>query len=154
MEERVQKILARAGYGSRRACEEFITKGQVTINGQIATLGMKADPAIDRIEINNKVVRAAEPLKYFAVYKPRGVISAASSPEGRKTNMVDEGIDAARAEWILQRESELQYAALQERYEAGRNGTLSDFYRTRTDHWPRPHKNAAQQRLIAFLGHM
>lgn len=85
MEERLQKILARAGYGSRRACEEFITKGQVTVNGQIATLGMKADPEVDRIEINNKIVRAAEPLKYFAVYKPRGVISAASSPEGRKT---------------------------------------------------------------------
>jgi 23S rRNA pseudouridine2605 synthase len=92
MEERLQKILARAGYGSRRACEEFITKGQVTVNGQIATLGMKADPVIDRIEINNNVVRAAEPLKYFAVYKPRGVISAASSPEGRKTvrDLVDE----------------------------------------------------------------
>lgn len=85
MEERIQKILARAGYGSRRACEEFISKGQVTVNGQIATLGMKADPEVDRIEINNKVVRAAEPLKYFAVYKPRGVISAASSPEGRQT---------------------------------------------------------------------
>jgi len=85
MEERLQKILARAGYGSRRACEEFISKGQVTVNGQIATLGMKADPEKDRIEINNKIVRSAEPLKYIAVYKPRGVISAASSPEGRQT---------------------------------------------------------------------
>jgi 23S rRNA pseudouridine2605 synthase len=85
MEERLQKILARAGDGSRRACEEFISKGQVTVNGQIATLGMKADPEKDRIEINNKIVRAAEPLKYIAVYKPRGVISAASSPEGRQT---------------------------------------------------------------------
>ena len=92
MEERLQKILARAGYGSRRACEEFIAKGQVTVNGQIATLGMKADPETDRIEINNKIVRAAEPVKYFAVYKPRGVISAASSPEGRQTvrDLVDE----------------------------------------------------------------
>lgn len=92
MEERLQKILARAGYGSRRACEEYISKGQVTVNGQIATLGMKADPEIDRIEFNNKVVRAAEPLKYFAVYKPRGVISAASSPEGRQTvrDLLDE----------------------------------------------------------------
>lgn len=85
MEERLQKILARAGYGSRRACEEFITRGQVTVNGKIATLGMKADPETDRIEINNQVVRAPEILKYFAVYKPRGVISAASSPEGRQT---------------------------------------------------------------------
>lgn len=92
MEERLQKILARAGYGSRRACEEFISKGQVTVNGQIATLGMKADPETDRIEFNNQLVRAAEPLKYIAVYKPRGVISAASSPEGRQTvrDLVDD----------------------------------------------------------------
>ena len=92
MEERLQKILARAGYGSRRACEEFISKGQVTVNGQIATLGMKADPEKDRIEINGIVLRDAEPLKYFAVYKPRGVISAASSPEGRQTvrDLVDD----------------------------------------------------------------
>jgi len=92
MEERLQKILARAGYGSRRACEEFISKGRVTVNGQIATLGMKADPEIDRIEINNQIVRASEPLKYLAVYKPRGVISAASSPEGRQTvrDLIDE----------------------------------------------------------------
>jgi len=92
MEERLQKILARAGYGSRRACEEFISKGWVTVNGQIATLGMKADPEIDRIEFNNQIVRASEPLKYFAIYKPRGVISAASSPEGRQTvrDLIDE----------------------------------------------------------------
>jgi 23S rRNA pseudouridine2605 synthase len=92
MEERLQKILARAGYGSRRACEDFISKGQVTVNGQIATLGMKADPERDRIEFNNKLVRAPEPLKYIAVYKPRGVISAASSPEGRQTvrDLVDD----------------------------------------------------------------
>jgi 23S rRNA pseudouridine2605 synthase len=92
MEERLQKILARAGYGSRRACEEFISKGRVTVNGQIATLGMKADPEKDRIKFNDKVVRAEEPLKYFAVYKPRGVISAASSPEGRQTvrDLVDD----------------------------------------------------------------
>jgi len=92
MEERLQKILARAGYGSRRACEEFISKGQVTVNGQIAILGMKADPEQDRIEFNNELVRAPEPLKYIAVYKPRGVISAASSPEGRQTvrDLVDD----------------------------------------------------------------
>jgi 23S rRNA pseudouridine2605 synthase len=92
MEERLQKILARAGYGSRRACEEFISKGRVTVNGQIATLGMKADPEKDLIKFNDKVVRTEEPLKYFAVYKPRGVISAASSPEGRQTvrDLVDD----------------------------------------------------------------
>jgi 23S rRNA pseudouridine2605 synthase len=92
MEERLQKILARAGYGSRRACEELIAKGQVTVNGQIATLGMKADPDVDRIELNNQPVNQPEPLQYIAVYKPRGVISAAKSPEGRRTvrDLVDE----------------------------------------------------------------
>lgn len=92
MEDRLQKILARAGYGSRRVCEEFISKGQVTVNGQIATLGMKADPEIDRIEFIGQPVRAPESMKYIAVYKPRGVISAASSPEGRQTvrDLVDE----------------------------------------------------------------
>lgn len=92
MEERLQKILARAGYGSRRACEELIAKGQVTVNGQIATLGMKADPEVDRIELDNRPVDQPEPLQYIAVYKPRGVISAAKSPEGRRTvrDLVDE----------------------------------------------------------------
>ena len=85
MEERVQKILARAGYGSRRSCEEFITKGRVTVNGQVATLGMKADPQVDRLELDGKPVNQPEPLKYIAIYKPRGVISAAKSPEGRRT---------------------------------------------------------------------
>ena len=92
MEERLQKILARAGYGSRRSCEDLISKGQVTVNGQTATLGMKADPEKDRIELNNKLVNSPEPLKYIAVYKPRGIISAAKSPEGRRTvrDLVDE----------------------------------------------------------------
>jgi 23S rRNA pseudouridine2605 synthase len=92
MEERLQKILARAGYGSRRSCEDLISKGQVTVNGQIATLGMKADPETDRIELNNQLVNKPEPLKYIAVYKPRGIISAAKSPEGRRTvrDLVDD----------------------------------------------------------------
>jgi 23S rRNA pseudouridine2605 synthase len=92
MEERLQKILARAGYGSRRACEELIAQGRVTVNGQTATLGMKADPQVDRIELDNRPVNKPEPLKYLAIYKPRGVISAAKSPEGRRTvvDLVDE----------------------------------------------------------------
>lgn len=92
MEERLQKILARAGYGSRRSCEDLISRGQVTVNGQIATLGMKADPETDRIELNNQLVNKPEPLKYIAVYKPRGIISAAKSPEGRRTvrDLVDD----------------------------------------------------------------
>jgi 23S rRNA pseudouridine2605 synthase len=92
MEERVQKILAKAGYGSRRACEELIMNGRVTVNGEIATLGMKADPQVDHIELDSKVVNKPEQLKYIAIYKPRGVISASTSPDGRRTvvDLVDE----------------------------------------------------------------
>ena len=92
MEERLQKILARAGYGSRRACEELIASGRVRLNGQVATLGVKADPLKDRIEFDGNPIAASEPLAYIALYKPRGVISAAKSPEGRRTvrDLVDE----------------------------------------------------------------
>jgi 23S rRNA pseudouridine2605 synthase len=92
MEERLQKILSRAGYGSRRACEELIAKGRVTVNGRIAKLGMKADPAKDKITVNEKPIQASEEMKYIAVHKPRNVISAASPQDNRKTvrDLVDE----------------------------------------------------------------
>ena len=75
MLERLQKILAQAGYGSRRACEDFITAGRVRVNGQIATLGQKADSAIDKITVDGKPIVAAEALTYIALYKPRMVLS-------------------------------------------------------------------------------
>jgi 23S rRNA pseudouridine2605 synthase len=92
MEERLQKILSRAGFGSRRSCEELIAKGRVTVNGRLAILGMKADPNLDRIEVNGQSLEAPEPLRYIALYKPRNVISAASPQDGRKTvrDLVDE----------------------------------------------------------------
>ena len=92
MKERLQKILARSGYGSRRACEELIAQGRVTVNGQIATLGMKADPLQDDIAVDEKPIRVSEGLKYIAVNKPRNVISAASSQDKRKAvrDLVDE----------------------------------------------------------------
>ena len=92
MEERLQKILARAGYGSRRGCEDLIAKGRVTVNGQIATLGMKADPQKDKIAVNEKPIVASEELKYIALHKPRNVISAASPQDNRKSvrDLVDE----------------------------------------------------------------
>ena len=92
MEERLQKILSRAGYGSRRACEELIKKGRVTVNGRLATVGMKADPTKDKIAVNEKAIAGAEALKYIALHKPRNVISAASPQDNRKTvrDLVDE----------------------------------------------------------------
>jgi len=85
MEERVQKIMAHAGIGSRRACEKIIEQGLVTVNGQRATLGMKADAKKDRIEVKGEPIGRPEPLVYIALNKPRGVISAAKSPDPRPT---------------------------------------------------------------------
>lgn len=83
--ERLQKILARAGLGSRRACEDLIAAGRVYVNGEVATLGIKADPEHDRIEVDGRRIQATEPLTYVALYKPRGVISAVKSPDPRPT---------------------------------------------------------------------
>jgi len=85
MEERLQKVMARAGVGSRRACEKLIERGVVHVNGQKAHLGMKVDPATDRITVEGEPLKAQEKLVYIALYKPRGVISAVTSPDPRPT---------------------------------------------------------------------
>ncbi len=85
MEERLQKILSRAGFGSRRSCEELITAGRVKVNGQIATLGMKADARSDKISVNEQPIERGEELVYIAVNKPRNVISAVSPQDNRRT---------------------------------------------------------------------
>ncbi len=87
MQERVQKILARAGIASRRKCEELIAIGKVTVNGKKIKLGDKADAAVDDIRVDGARTRTQEPLKYYAVNKPRGVVSTVSDPEGRQTVM-------------------------------------------------------------------
>lgn len=83
MLERLQKILARAGYGSRRKCEEIISAGRVRVNGDIAGVGDKADAIQDIISVDGRTIRQAEKLVYVALYKPRGVISTVSDPELR-----------------------------------------------------------------------
>lgn len=85
MKERLQKILSRAGYGSRRACEQLIIEGRVMVNGQLAKIGDKADPRSDRIEVNGQVIPKQEAIRYIAIYKPRNIISAVTSPDKRKT---------------------------------------------------------------------
>ena len=85
MDERIQKILARAGLGSRRDCESLIVAGRVTVNGRTAVIGEKADATRDRIAVDGDLLPLSEPLVYIALYKPRGVISAVSSPEDRQT---------------------------------------------------------------------
>jgi 23S rRNA pseudouridine2605 synthase len=83
MKERLQKILARAGYGSRRSCEELISAGRVRVYGQVAGLGDKADAARDQITLDGRPVKGAEELVYVALYKPRGVISTVTDPDLR-----------------------------------------------------------------------
>src|SRR5512138_457364 len=82
MPERLQKILAQAGYGSRRACEDFITAGRVRVNGKMAILGQKADAAIDRITVDGKPIVSAETLTYIALYKPRMILSTVEGERG------------------------------------------------------------------------
>ncbi len=87
-EERLQKILARAGLGSRRACEEFILQGRVEVDGSTVTaLGTKADPDTQEIRLDGEPVRA-ESCVYYLLNKPRGVICSLSS-EGGKPRAVD-----------------------------------------------------------------
>jgi len=85
MEDRLQKILAQAGHGSRRACEEFITQRRVKVNGHIATLGQKADPAVDTIALDGVPIARAEILTYLILYKPRGVVSSLEAQGERRT---------------------------------------------------------------------
>jgi 23S rRNA pseudouridine2605 synthase len=82
-QERLQKILARAGYGSRRSAEGLIEAGRVTVNGQVAQIGGKADAARDAIKVDGARIGAATKFEYYAVYKPRGVISTTGGPEPR-----------------------------------------------------------------------
>jgi 23S rRNA pseudouridine2605 synthase len=83
-EERLQRALARAGYGSRRACEELIVEGRVTLNGTLATLGDKADPEHDRVEVDGVSVSLDPNVRYLALHKPVGVVTTMSDPQGRK----------------------------------------------------------------------
>jgi 23S rRNA pseudouridine2605 synthase len=87
MQERLQKLLAQAGYGSRRACEEFIVAGRVRVNGQTATLGQKADLSVDKVTLDGKALPRPEALTltYIALYKPRNVLSAAEGQDDRET---------------------------------------------------------------------
>src|SRR6266480_2664888 len=86
MQERLQKIIARAGIASRRHAEQLILSGQVRVNGRVVTeLGTKADAATDRIEAAGRVVKGAERRVYLVLNKPPGIVSAMADPERRKT---------------------------------------------------------------------
>jgi 23S rRNA pseudouridine2605 synthase len=87
-EERLQKILARAGVASRRKAEEMITEGRVRVNGQIISeLGSKADLDRDHIKVDGKLLHAPRRLVYIALNKPKGVVTTVTDPQGRETVM-------------------------------------------------------------------
>ena len=83
--ERLQKVLARAGYGSRRVCEELIEEGRVTVDGEIAELGRRVDTKTQRIEVDGTRVSADPDLVYYLLNKPAGVVTTARDPQGRPT---------------------------------------------------------------------
>ena len=86
MEERLQKIIARAGIASRRHAEEMITSGLVTVNGHTITeLGSKADPSRDHIKVAGKLIRPEKARVYLILNKPPEVVSTMSDPEGRRS---------------------------------------------------------------------
>lgn len=81
--ERLQKILAGVGIGSRRACEELIEAGRVTVNGRVAQLGDKADVERDRVEVDGVRIGVKPGLVYYVLNKPAGVVTSAADPHGR-----------------------------------------------------------------------
>lgn len=83
--ERLQKVLAGAGVGSRRACEELIAEGRVEVNGEQARLGRRVDASRDRVTLDGIPVSVAPGLVYYLLNKPRGVISTADDPHDRPT---------------------------------------------------------------------
>jgi 23S rRNA pseudouridine2605 synthase len=82
---RLQKVLAAAGLGSRRACEELIAEGRVTVDGAVAELGVRVDPQTAVIHVDGDRIVVRDDLVYFALNKPRGVLSAMSDSRGRRT---------------------------------------------------------------------
>lgn len=84
--ERLQKILATAGVASRRAAEEMILEGRVTVNGTVVTeLGTKADPAVDHVKVDGKRLRTPPAHRYILMNKPRGVVVTRDDPQHRPT---------------------------------------------------------------------
>ncbi|MFQ5525192.1 MAG: pseudouridine synthase [Thermoanaerobaculia bacterium] len=83
--ERLQKVLSRAGVASRRAAEQLIREGRVTVNGEIAEIGRKVDLTMDSVKVDGKRVTRPERNRYLLLNKPPGYMTTRTDPEGRPT---------------------------------------------------------------------
>lgn len=88
MEERLQKILSNYGYGARRKCEEMIVRGEISVNGEVAVIGQKADAETDEITVNGQPIKSANTRNvYILLNKPAGYICTKEDPYAEKTVM-------------------------------------------------------------------
>lgn len=99
--ERLQKVLAHAGVGSRRAVEEMIAAGRIRVNGKRAELGRRIDPEKDKVEVDGSIVPLRAELVYYLLNKPEGVVTTSDDPEGRPT--VLDLVDAPDRVWPVGR---------------------------------------------------
>jgi 23S rRNA pseudouridine2605 synthase len=83
--ERLQKVLARAGFASRRTCEELIAQARVTVNGDVAVLGRRVDPHVDQIAVEGVPVVVDTTLVHWLLNKPPDYVTTVSDPQGRPT---------------------------------------------------------------------
>ena len=83
--ERLQKVLARVGIGSRRVCEDLIAEGRVLVDGETAVLGCRVDPETALIEVDGAPVGVRPDLVHYVLNKPAGVVTTADDPQGRPT---------------------------------------------------------------------
>ena len=82
--DRLQKVLAQRGLGSRRHCEELIADGRVTVNGEVAILGRRVDVLVDLIEVDGTLLAVRPGLVYYLFNKPRGVVTTLADPQRRQ----------------------------------------------------------------------
>jgi 23S rRNA pseudouridine2605 synthase len=83
--ERLQKVLALRGWGSRRVCEDLIAAGRVMVNGEVAVLGRRVETDTDTVDVDGVPIGLRPDIVYYLLNKPSGVITTASDPQGRPT---------------------------------------------------------------------
>jgi 23S rRNA pseudouridine2605 synthase len=83
--ERLQKTLARLGFGSRRVCDDLIDAGRVTVNGEVAVLGRRIDVEHDVVAVDGAPVGIQPGLVYYLLHKPKGIVTTATDTHGRDT---------------------------------------------------------------------